>query len=88
MSSSKERILSDGRLDFSQRLLENAIGDKPKYDFLSDLLGLVLKYSGCDSVEIWLKESGQALRCEVIRLKITSWPLRYFAVSVSDDFSS
>ena len=68
MSSSKERILSDGRLDFSQRLLENAIGDKPKYDFLSDLLRLVLKYSSCDSVEIWLKESGQALRCEVIRL--------------------
>lgn len=67
MSSINGRNVSDGRLDFSQQLLEYATRDRPKIDFLSDLLSLVLKYSRTDAVEIRLNESGDVLRCEATR---------------------
>lgn len=57
----------DGRLDFSQNLLRYTIQDRPKFDFLSDVLTLVLEYSGCDAVELWLEEGKNQLRCEVFK---------------------
>ncbi len=66
-SSDTGRYLSGDRLDFSQHLLKYATRDRPKFDFLSDVLSLVLEYSGCDAVELWLKDSDEVLRCEASR---------------------
>ena len=66
-SLSKERCLFAGRLDFSQHLLKYATHDRPRIDFLSDAMKLVLEHSGCDAVELWLKEAEDVLHCEAIR---------------------
>jgi two-component system NtrC family sensor kinase len=65
-SLSKERYLFAGRLDFSQHLLKYATQDRPRFDFLSDVMKLVLEHSSCDAVELWLKEGEDVLRCEAI----------------------
>lgn len=66
-SLTRDRGLADGRLDFSHRILQYASQDRPKLEFLSDVLMLVLAHSGCDAVETWLKEGTGELRCEVVR---------------------
>ncbi|HHO75419.1 MAG TPA: hypothetical protein ENN05_03190 [Deltaproteobacteria bacterium] len=63
-SCAAERYLYGNRLDFSQHLLKHTTRDRPKFDFLSDVLSLVLEYSGCDAVELWLKNSEKVLRYE------------------------
>lgn len=64
---SKGRYLFAGRLDFSQQLLKYATRDRPRLDFLSDVLKLVLEHSGCDAVELWLRDGEDMLRCEATR---------------------
>ena len=56
--------LSDGRLDFSHRILQYASQDRPKLEFLSEVMKLVLEHSGCDAVETRLKDGSDDLRCE------------------------
>jgi signal transduction histidine kinase len=53
----------DGRLDFSQHLLKLATRDSPKVEFFSHVLKLVLEYSGCDALELWVKDD-HFIRCE------------------------
>ncbi|HQG30501.1 MAG TPA: ATP-binding protein [Deltaproteobacteria bacterium] len=61
--------ITNGRLDFSQHLLRHAAQDKPRIDFLSDVLMLILSHSGCHAVEIWLKEKEDTLRGEASTAK-------------------
>lgn len=56
--------LIDRRLDFSQGLLKCAVWDKPQVEFLADTLMLTLEHSGCESVELWLKNREVILRYE------------------------
>ncbi len=56
--------LIDRRLDFSQSLLKCAVWDKPQVEFLADTLMLTLEHSGCESVELWLKNREGILRYE------------------------
>lgn len=48
----------------TQGLLKYATNEKPKVDFLSDALMLILRHSGCDAVDIWLKDKDDILVCE------------------------
>jgi len=66
-SPSKDRYLFAGRLDFSQHLLKYTTRDRPRFDFLSDVMKLVLEHSGCDAVELWLREGEDVLRYEATR---------------------
>lgn len=56
--------ITDGRPDFFRGLLKFAARDTPRIDFLSDALMLILEHSGCDAVELWLKDKDDMLRCE------------------------
>ncbi|MFY9397184.1 MAG: ATP-binding protein [Desulfomonilia bacterium] len=58
------RGLSDRRLDFSHQILACLASSKPRHEFLSEMLGLVLEHSGCDAVEMWLSEGSEGVRCE------------------------
>lgn len=75
--------ITDGRLDFSRDLLRHAAQDKPRIDFLSDVLVLILGHSGCDAVEIWLKDKEDTLRGEATMTKQGTG--RFFIVSDNSD---
>ena len=59
----KDRGNSDGRLDFSKQLLRCTTRGGATIDFLADTLSHVLKVSGCDAIELWLKETEEVFRC-------------------------
>jgi len=46
------------------QILLCASQDRPKREFLSDVMKLILEHSGCDAVETWLNEGAGELRCE------------------------
>ncbi len=55
---------SGSRLDFSHQISQYASQDRPRPEFLSDVMKLVLEYSGCDIVQAWLHDGADELRCE------------------------
>ncbi|HOO37525.1 MAG TPA: ATP-binding protein [Deltaproteobacteria bacterium] len=84
-SPSKERYLFAGRLDFSQHLLKYATQDRPRLDFLSDLMKLVLEHSECDAVELWLREGKDVIRCEATRQRGNVRDFRILPETGSED---
>ncbi len=58
---------SGSRLDFSHQILRYASQDRPRPEFLSEVMKLVLEHSGCDAVETWLHDGADELRCESFR---------------------
>jgi two-component system NtrC family sensor kinase len=52
----------------SQRILHHANRGEPRIDFLRGICKLLLEFSGCAAVELWLKEGDKYYRC-LSRLK-------------------
>jgi two-component system NtrC family sensor kinase len=59
----------------SHRILQAANRGVPRDTFQRDVSRLILDFSGCDAVELWLKEHGKYFRCETLRQS----PLSSFA---------
>lgn len=58
---------SGSRLDFSHQISQYASQDRPRPEFLSDVMKLVLEHSGCDIVEARLHDGADEFRCEAFR---------------------
>jgi len=65
-----------GVSELPQRLLQSANQDVPLSVFLREIEELLLDFSGCDAVELWLKREESCLRSEATRR-----PGRSFAVA-------
>ncbi|HDP24809.1 MAG TPA: hypothetical protein ENN34_05130 [Deltaproteobacteria bacterium] len=83
--SAKRRGLYDDRLDFSKQLLKCTTQGRPTIDFLADTLTHVLNVSGCDAIELWLKEGNEVFRCETYRDRGDSSDFRIIPASWQSD---
>lgn len=69
--SKKTDVLSTGRNDFerirnlSYQILHLALRGLLRVDFLKEASKILMDFSGCDSVEMWLKERGKFYRSEI-----------------------
>lgn len=50
--------------DLSHRILDAANRYPPRVDFLRETLKMLIEFSGCDSVELWVTQNDIQLRCE------------------------
>jgi signal transduction histidine kinase len=51
---------------FSHQIMDLALRGLLRIDFLNEVSNILMEFSGCDSVEMWLKERGKYYRSEVI----------------------
>lgn len=64
MSTSNKRTAEDFRF-LSHKIMECANRGIPKVDLLHEIVRILLEYSGCDAVEMWLKEVDRYIRCGI-----------------------
>jgi two-component system NtrC family sensor kinase len=83
------KIRASGRYDYedlrdlSHKILLLALRGLLRIDFLNEASKILIEFSGCDSVEMWLKERGKYYRSEVTRLK--KCPFRYEIMPIIKD---
>ena len=88
-TSKQANIRSSGSYDYedlrnlSHQILLLALRGLLRIDFLNEASKILIEFSGCDSVEMWLKERGKYYRSEVTRLK--KRPFRFEIMLVTKD---
>jgi two-component system NtrC family sensor kinase len=69
--------------NLSHQILLLALRGLLRIDFLNEASKILIEFSGCDSVEMWLKERGKYYRSEVTRLK--KRPFRFEIMPIIKD---
>ncbi|UCE66699.1 MAG: hypothetical protein JSU85_01385 [Candidatus Zixiibacteriota bacterium] len=64
MSISKQRTVEDFRF-LSRRIMECANRGIPKVEFLHEIVKILLEFTGCETAELWLKESDKYIHCGI-----------------------
>jgi len=57
----------------SRQILRRANRNASRMDFLREVSKMIMKFSGCDALELWLKEEGQYLRCRTVLCRAGSY---------------
>ena len=60
--------LPDDFLKLSHQILFSANKRFLRIDFLLDVGNIILNFSGCDIIELWIKESEEYLRGKIVRI--------------------
>jgi signal transduction histidine kinase len=50
----------------SRQILRRANRNAPRVDFLKEVFMMLMKFSGCDAMELWLKEEEDYFRCRTV----------------------
>jgi len=66
----------------TQKILQLTNNEIPRIEFMRGIASLLLDFSGCDAIELWMKESRHSNRCEVTRSTIKK--ITYEFVSFED----
>jgi len=88
-TSKQANIRGSGSYDYedlrnlSHQILLLALRGLLRIDFLNEASKILIEFSGCDSVEMWLKEREKYYRSEVTRLK--KRPFRFEIVPIIKD---
>jgi two-component system NtrC family sensor kinase len=67
MNMTKREYSLDDFLTLTHRIMHFAFQGLLRVDFLREVSEILVEFSGCDSVEMWLKERGKFYRSEVNR---------------------
>lgn len=70
-------------LNLSHQIMNLALRGLLRIDFLNEASNILIEFSGCDSVEMWLKERGKYYRSEVTRSK--KHPFRFEIMPIIKD---
>jgi len=69
----------------SHQIMRLALHGFLRIDFLNEAAKILMEFSGCDSVQMWLKERGKYYCCEVTRSKKRSLHLEIMPIMESDE---
>ena len=72
VSSTQKKDLKKRSEDFhdlSRQILRRANRNASRMDFLREVSKMIMIFSGCDALELWLKEERQYMRCRTVRCR-------------------
>ena len=80
-----ENISSKDFKSFSREILDHINKSMPRIDFLRKILKALLEFSGCDTVEIFLKENGNLMNYRILQKDKNSF--QYNSISLNLNFA-
>ena len=80
-----ENISSKDFQSFSREILDHINKSMPRIDFLRKILKALLEFSGCDTVEIFLKENGNLMNYRILQKDKNSF--QYNSISLNLNFA-